>query len=169
MILTIINYMLASIACGAFRALHGEAIINKLTQNLVCTLVVLLILGFKFTILYNPITVYLGFALGYSIGWGKYFMSFHGMNLRHEKEFAPIDFIVDKISNNYLSGIVGMSLRWFIFFLPLALVTGSLITSPILLSVGFIYHSLKYVGTKYFNRIEFITGMLPLIMVLLSI
>jgi hypothetical protein len=62
-----------------------------------------------------------------ALGPGKYFMAIHGNDMRHEKEHPVADTMLAMIEgkrgrmNNRLYGVIGMSLRWTVDALPLAL------------------------------------------------
>jgi hypothetical protein len=57
-------------------------------------------------------------------GHGKYFMAFHGRDMRHEKECPHTDFLLTQIEKvkqlpNKVYGTLGMSLRYLIWSIPM--------------------------------------------------
>jgi len=69
------------------------------------------------------------------LGWGKYFAAFNGRYNRKEKEFKPADIFADKISNGYLAGIVGMSIRG-LMILPLFMGLAYYFSNPLIVGIG---------------------------------
>lgn len=96
------------------------------------------------------------FWLGFSYGWGKYFMAFHGRNYRHEKEFPPADWILKKlkIRNNHIYGIIGMGIRWQLMFLPL-------FVGLIYISMSSWYYMAYSLYFLFIGLIYYIVGHLP--------
>ena len=77
-----------------------------------------------------------------------------------------LDDLLDKIPNHYIHGIVGMSLRWFLFSLPLFAVlhyygVSNFFSSFGLLTIGPLYYIGGQIKHKYHaNAIEFLSGVI---------
>lgn len=161
----LLEYIVVPFVFAVTRAAHGVGYLPKIAKIALCAVA----LAYFSTVDRNHYVIglvyFLLIWLGYGFGWGKYFSVLHGGDTSHEKEVIGIDWIYDRIVkyNPYLAGGVAMSLRWFIFFLPLFTVRyfleGKLfITSALLLLVGLVYYSLRNSNGKYFNWYELVTG-----------
>lgn len=102
---------------------------------------------------------FLGIWIGMTIGWGKGFATIHGCYNRKEKEFYPIDVIVDKlpINNGYVLGTIWMTLRSILYvptFLSLAFIsTFNLFFMLPLLLKGIVYYISGRISTRHGVRI----------------
>jgi hypothetical protein len=106
-------------AFAFFRAKHGKGVIPRIWSIIIPSFALCAYHGLFDIIYLLPVIGMM--AIGYSWGWGKWFSSFHGRYYLYEKEFGPIDAIIDPwgLKMPYLAGVIGMSLRWMIFFAPL--------------------------------------------------
>ncbi len=128
--------------------------------------------------------VFLGIWLWAVMGWGKYFMSFTGTNVIHEKEVAWIDWLTTKIykfpeneKERMRWGTIAMSLRGthiVPLFLCLSWYLNNWLIAPIgllLLLQGLIYAAQRWV--LFVNHrvaiAEFITGMVIGLMLTLAL
>lgn len=116
-------------------ALRGEGAVSRLTSAFIMAI------ALAFVLFPSPLIQLLTIALlmlGLSFGWGKYFMAATGEDKRHEKEFPPADWVLDRlnIKNNYLYGIVGMAIRWAVGFAPLLLFAHQNVMQAILYAVA---------------------------------
>jgi len=147
---------------GILRSAHGEGELPRIVSIGAMTILVCLFYLLQW---YVWPLVFGGFCLGLMPGWGKY-MTATGLGVwnKNEIEIKPIDFIINKIDHPLWSPVLGMSLRWFIFFFPLFMVLGRPLESFGLLSMGFVYAGYRLLGRNYDDQkwflMEFITGVI---------
>jgi hypothetical protein len=111
-----IETLVLSLLYGIFRAAHGAGAIPRAYSIILMAFFTMLYLNLN--IIFSTLLV-VGLFIGLVPGWGKYQSATGSKYPREEKEIFFIDFITDKIENGTLAGIVGMSLRWTVFFIPL--------------------------------------------------
>lgn len=153
----VVDVLFSGVMMGLARSLHGAGVICRMCAYAFYIIVIYSILC------PNPvyaILLYILIVLSFIPGWGKYFSAFGDTCMvRSEVEIPIIDIYIDRIENDQLAGIVGMSLRWFIFMFPSIAITSGPEYSFLMLLVGPIYGLYKYLGYKFFP-IEFLSGFL---------
>lgn len=156
MSLEVLDIILLTLLFGLLRAIQGNGSIARWMEIAMMTL---------FLSVFNDLKILqiglsaIGLYIGFAPGWGKYF-SATGMQPfnREEKEIFLIDAIVNKIKYDTMAGIIGMSLRWFIFFMPLFIALNGWYYALPLLLVGPIYNLYRF--HKLWSVNEFLSGAL---------
>lgn len=155
----ILKLVLSTLVCAISRGKHGNGKISKLVAVLISGLAIAL--ASNIIIPEYVITVTFLVALGYGPGWGKYFAAHDGKYSTNEKEIWGIDWIADGIFNktgsDQWAGMVGMSLRWTVFFAPLFIYLEQYWQVAGLLLVGPLYRLAGKLN-KEISFAEYITG-----------
>lgn len=154
--------VIISIIFGMLRVIDGDNSAPRPIQIIGSGIT--LILFYNITDIYLLVSLIISLLIGYNIGWGKYLTATGlGKWNKNEKEFPPIDIIVNKIDHPVISPVLGMSLRW-LLFAPVFIICGQYYEILGLLLIGPIYYLYRYLSKDYKEQkweiIEFISGSL---------
>ncbi|KKL97501.1 hypothetical protein LCGC14_1833820 [marine sediment metagenome] len=170
MIEALLHGLFMGLVCSVFRFADGA---DKITRGVVFGMIGTVYMVATPQIHEQWVSFAVATALisaGLSWGWGKWFSAITGKYYTHEREFVPIGWLLDPWGERYpyLAGVIGMSLRWLVFFTPLYVYLNWAIDKPIyhlgiLVFIGPLYWIAgKIWGNTYkaFTMAEIYTGFL---------
>jgi len=156
----LIPYFILPIVFGLQRTMHGSGMVGR-AESILTLIFPAILITTKDPLL--SIVLTLAILFGYSFGWGKYFGMIDGTTFKRlEVEFLPADYVsnyvFDRTRDHKLSSVIGMSIRWFVAFLPAFLILNTILMAIPLLLIGIIYLLHNKHNSWYLT--EYSTGML---------